>query len=276
MDSLASIQTDDALTFRLEKVVRAREDLMEDFEGPLDLILFLLGKHKMKIEDLRIAQLLEQYMDWLSRMKALDLEVASEFIAMASHLVYLKSKMLLGYDPDQPDEEVDALIAALEERRRREGAVLLEVGRAFLEERAYIARDLYCKPPEPVEVDRTYSRVHPPQELVDAFCSIFARAKRRALPPPTVFSGIVGREPFPVEKKIAVLLSMLSRRDTLRLPSLWEDASSRSELVATFLAVLELCRSGQVILDDDEIRLRESVCAQEANNAAAVSAGEQP
>lgn len=243
------------LTFKLEGVVRAREDMMEDFEGPLDLILFLLAKHKIEIADLRISLLLEQYLEWLTQMKEMDLEVASEFIAMASHLVYLKSKMLLGYDPDKKDEEVDALIAALEERRRLEEAARLEVGRAFLEERAHIFRDLFVKSPEPVEVDKTYAREHKAQELVDAFCSIFTRAQRLALPPPQIFRGIVGREPYPVEEKIALLVSKLSGNARLRLHAIWADAKTRSELVATFLAVLELCRTGRLTVQSDEITM---------------------
>jgi segregation and condensation protein A len=82
--------------FHLEKVLRARyQPELQDFEGPLDLILFLLGKNRMEIGSLSIAEISGQYLDWLAQRRELDMEVASDFIAMASHLLYLKSRMLL-------------------------------------------------------------------------------------------------------------------------------------------------------------------------------------
>ena len=82
-----------APTFRLAGVVRAAREEKEDFEGPLDIILHLISKNKIEIRDIKIAELLEQYLDYLARMQRMDLEIASEFIAMASHLVYIKSRI---------------------------------------------------------------------------------------------------------------------------------------------------------------------------------------
>ena len=76
--------------YRLEGVIRSRDEL-EDFEGPLDVILLLLSKNKIEIRDIQISSILEQYLAYLDEMKRLDLEIASEFIAMASHLMYIKS-----------------------------------------------------------------------------------------------------------------------------------------------------------------------------------------
>ena len=76
--------------FKLEKVVRSKSEEMQDFEGPLDLILFLLSKNKMEIQDISIALICDQYMTWLEQRQRMDLEVASEFVSMASHLVYIK------------------------------------------------------------------------------------------------------------------------------------------------------------------------------------------
>ena len=73
--------------FKLEKVVRSRSEEMQDFEGPLDLILFLLGKNKMEIQDISISLICDQYIAWLEQRQKMDLEVASEFVTMASHLV---------------------------------------------------------------------------------------------------------------------------------------------------------------------------------------------
>ena len=94
--------------FKLEKVVRSKaEEEMQDFEGPLDLILFLLSKNKMEIQDISISQILDQYLAWLEARQKLDLEVASEFIAMASHLMFIKTRMLLSIEDEEAQEEED-------------------------------------------------------------------------------------------------------------------------------------------------------------------------
>ena len=85
----------EAPIYHLEGVVKAKEENMEDFVGPLDLILHLLSKNKMEIKDIQISLILDQYLEWMNKRKELDLEVASEFITMASHLIYIKTRMLL-------------------------------------------------------------------------------------------------------------------------------------------------------------------------------------
>ena len=81
--------------YRLEGIVRTRSETMEDFEGPLDVIFELLSKNKIEIQDVSISAILEQYLAYLDEMKRLDMEIASEFITMASHLMLIKTKMLL-------------------------------------------------------------------------------------------------------------------------------------------------------------------------------------
>ena len=81
----------EAPIYRLEGVVKAREESLEDFVGPLDLILHLLSKNKMEIKDIQISLILEQYLEWMNLRKEMDLEVASEFVTMASHLIYIKT-----------------------------------------------------------------------------------------------------------------------------------------------------------------------------------------
>ena len=81
--------------YRLEGIVRTKSELMEDFEGPLNVIFLLLSKNKIEIQDVSITAILEQYLAYLEEMKRLDIELASEFITMASHLMLIKTKMLL-------------------------------------------------------------------------------------------------------------------------------------------------------------------------------------
>ena len=108
----------DSPVFKLEKVVHSRTEELQDFEGPLDLILFLLSKNKMEIQDISISLICDQYLGWLDQRQRLDLEAASEFAAMASHLVYLKTRMLLSIEDEEAKSEMEALIQSLEERRR--------------------------------------------------------------------------------------------------------------------------------------------------------------
>lgn len=100
--------------FKLEKVVQPKiGETLEDFEGPLDLILFLLNKNKIEIQDIPIALILDQYLAYLEQRKQMDLEVASEFVTMAAHLMYIKTRMLLSIEDEEAQSEMDALIQSL-------------------------------------------------------------------------------------------------------------------------------------------------------------------
>ena len=108
--------------FKLEGVVHERSaETLQDFEGPLDLILFLLSKNKIEIQDIPIALILEQYLAYLEQRKQLDLEVASEFITMAAHLMYIKTRMLLSIEDEEAQNEMEQLIQSLKERQRDRG-----------------------------------------------------------------------------------------------------------------------------------------------------------
>ena len=107
--------------FKLEKVVQSKTaEPLEDFEGPLDLILFLLSKNKIEIQDIPIALILDQYLEYLEKRQQMDLEVASEFVTMATHLMYIKTRMLLSIEDEEAQSEMDALIQSLQERQRGE------------------------------------------------------------------------------------------------------------------------------------------------------------
>ena len=108
--------------YHLDHVVKNKEEL-EDFDGPLDLILHLLSKNKMEIKDIQISLILEQYLSWMDRRKELDLEVASEFVIMASQLIFIKTRMLLSIHDEKALSEMEELIASLEEHQRHENYV---------------------------------------------------------------------------------------------------------------------------------------------------------
>ena len=238
--------------YRLEGIVHTRNEGMEDFEGPLDVIFLLLSKNKIEIQDVSITAILEQYLAYLDEMKRLDMEIASEFITMASHLMLIKTKMLLSAaEAAEAETELDLLRQSLIERQRKEAIEQIRMAITVLEPRNEVGRCVFVKEPEPLRRDSTYNYKHIPEDLLRALDMISERNQRR-LPPPTVnFKGIVGKEPYPVTKKAKEVIRTLLLRGIDRLKNLFKGNRSRSEIVATFLAVLELCRTNSVALEDD-------------------------
>ncbi len=252
----------DEFTFKLQNVVKSQADMLSDFEGPLDLILHLLSKNKMAISDLKISELLSQYLEYMQQMQKLDLDMASEFTVMASHLVYLKSKMLLTVGQNQEDEDMALLLRALEERKCREEYDKIQLAVTFLEPLSHIGRSIYAKPAETLVRDPIYKRTHAPEELQHAMSELFARQVRRAPPKQVAFHGIVGSEPFPVQHSQTLLLERLEDAGRITLSAFFDEGLSRSEMVATFLAILELCKEARVRVHmmengDLEIHLRD-------------------
>ena len=237
--------------YKLEGIVRTRES-MEDFEGPLDVIFLLLSKNKIEIQDVSITAILEQYLAYLDEMKRLDMEIASEFITMASHLMLIKTKMLLSAaEAAEAETELDLLRQSLIERQRKEAIEQIRIAITALEPRNEIGRSIFVKQPEPLRKDNTYRYKHEPEDMLQALDDISERNQRR-LPPPTVnFKGIVGKEPYPVTRKAKELVRTLILRGIERLKNLFRGNRSRSEIVATFLAILELCKTNNVSLEDD-------------------------
>ena len=238
--------------YRLEGIVRTRTEEMEDFNGPLDVIFLLLSKNKIEIEDVSITAILEQYLAYLDEMKRMDMEVASEFITMASHLMLIKTKMLLSAaEQAEAESELDELRQSLLERQRKEAVEQIRLAMTFLEPRNEVGRSLFTKDPEPLRREEGYRYQHVPADLLKALDVISERNQQR-LPPPTVnFKGIVGKEPYSITKKTGELLHRLLLRGVERMKNLFKGNKSRSEIVATFLAVLELCKTGRATLEDD-------------------------
>ena len=140
----------EAPVYKLEQVVH-NKDGREDFEGPLDLILFLLSKNKIEIQDIPIALILEQYLAYLEQRQQMDLEVASDFVAMAAQLMFIKTRMLLSLEDEEAKSEMEELIRSLEERRRSEDYARIK---SVLERMGALeaqGRDLFVKGPEPLD-----------------------------------------------------------------------------------------------------------------------------
>lgn len=238
----------DVPVYHLEKVVKVRKEDMEDFNGPLDLILHLLSKNKIEIRDIPISLLLDQYLEWMEQRERLNLEVASEFVIMAAHLVYIKTRMLLSIDDEEALSEMEQLMAALEEHQHKESYERIKGITQVLDGRYAYGRDYLTGQPQPLPQEKTYRYQHRPEDLTAAMLRMFQRGEGAAPPPTRAFHGIVGREPYPVETKARWILDQLTTLGVTHFRALFRGSRSRSEIVATFLAVLELCKSNQIYL----------------------------
>jgi hypothetical protein len=157
----------EAPVYHLENVVHVRSEL-ENFDGPLDLILTLLSRNRMEIQDIQISLILDQYLQWMEEQKELNLDVASEFVAMASHLVFIKTKVLLAMDQEESVSEMEELVAALEERKRSENYARVKLLLPELKRRYEIGSDCLTRGPLPVTPDKTYRYHHAPEDLAQA------------------------------------------------------------------------------------------------------------
>lgn len=231
-------------TYHLEGVIRNRE-VMEDFEGPLNLILMLLSKNKIEIRDIQVSLILDQYLKYLEQMQKMDLEIASEFIQMASYLLYIKTKKLLTGDGEV--SELETLMSSLEQLKCREMYAAIRMVVPQLEKAASRGVLLFSCPGEPRPKYGEYCIRHTKTELLGALLSLSgrnSRAQQALQPPPLIPRRIV----YGVREKGQQLVSYLRKNGAMYLSSLYAMSCSRSEVVATFLAVLELCSAGNLLL----------------------------
>ena len=162
---------------------------------------------------------------------------------MAAHLVYIKTRMLLSIDDEEAMSEMEQLMAALEERKYQDSYLRVKAAVEPLGRRYEYGRDYLTKLPEPVKTDKTYRFVHDKGDLLAALGSVLDRAEEKLPPAASAFEGIVGREPYPVSDKARDILDRL-----IQFGVLFRTSRSRSEVVATFLAILELCKASRVRL----------------------------
>lgn len=217
---------------------------LEGFEGPLDLLLHLISKNKYNIYDISICDLLNQYMEQIHAWQEQNMEIASEFLEMASRLVYIKSVSLLPKD-NEAEELKDQLAGELLEYQtcRKLAKMLSQRTEGF---------NRFVRSPTPVTPDMTYLLTHDPPMLVHYFLAAVGRGQRRLPPPETHFTPLVERTFISVSSRIVYVLRNLFGGKRMKLKQLFKGSKSRSESVATFLAVLELIREHRVRVEDDE------------------------
>jgi segregation and condensation protein A len=235
-------------TFHLEGIIKNRDE-MQDFEGPLNLILMLLSKNKIEIRDIQISVILDQYLEHIARMQELDLDVASEFVQMASHLVYIKTRTLLKSDEEEVSE-LELLMSSLEQLKCRDlyvGIKEITPALARASERGLL---LGTKQPEPLPMKDRYHYRHESVDLLGALASIFSRSRHVPEPEPTLV--MPKRIVYGVRDKSRQLLELLRTSGAKTLQEMYAICESRSEIVATFISVLELCSMGNLRVSTSE------------------------
>jgi segregation and condensation protein A len=213
---------------------------LEVFEGPLDLLLYLIKRDEIDIYDISIERITRQYLEYLQAFKELNIDLAGEFILMAANLLYIKSRSLLPVDQQPPDEEADEddprweLIRQLIEYKKFKEAAELLNSRA-LEQENIFARASAVAPEAPLRLGEVGIF-----QLINAFQNVIKRIEARE-----DLQEIFG-EDFTVSDKIEIILARVSEGAALKFSDLFAHMASRVEVVVTFLALLELIRLKQV------------------------------
>ena len=205
---------------------------LDGFEGPLDLLLQLIARNKYNIYDIPLLQLIDQYLEQIEQIKQDEMEIESEFLEMASRLLYIKTVSLL-----PKHEEVVKLKEELT-GELLEYMVCQQMAKKFSEMQDGF--NLFVRLPADVEVDKTYVLKHDKQVMFDAYIAAVGRGQRRLPPSTAPFTRIVAKKIVAVSTKIVYVIRSLWSGNKQKLADLYKTAQSRSEMVATFLAVLEL------------------------------------
>ncbi len=217
---------------------------IEGFEGPLDLLLQLIAKNKLNIYDIPLTELIDQYLEQIELFKRdEEMELASEFLEMAARLLYIKTVSLL-----PRHEEVEQLKQELT-GELLEYMVCQQMAKTFSTMQGGF--DRFVRPPEEVEFDKTYELTHDKNVMYLSYLAAVGRGQRRLPPSQAPFTKIVAKKIVAVSTKIVFVIRSLWGGGTRKVQSLYQTAQSRSELVATFLAVLELCKANRVKIEGD-------------------------
>lgn len=219
---------------------------LEDFDGPLDLLLALVAKNKMSIYDIEIMTLIDQYMQVVDQAGLQDMDSMSEFVSMAARFVQMKSYLLLpkSDEAERMKEELTGLLVEYSACKRVAGQL------------GEMAKGIFIAVRKPVEVepDFTYKHTHKPAALLRAYMNMKGRISTKKAPRQEQFEEIVSAPFVSVSSRVVHVLRGLVTGKVQKLKQLFVKGSdsTRGETVATFLAVLELIRGGRLQIDEQE------------------------
>ena len=228
----------EALTYRLEA-----------FEGPLDLLLSLIQKNKVEISDIPISLICDQYMAYITEAERLDMDLASEFIVMASELMLIKSKMLLPKaEPEEEDPRAALAEALLKYQQAKAAAALL--GKAYPKFSGRMVKDT-----DEISVDKTFVADQSVTSLCLAVRRIISYREEHPAPDKVTFTPMIAKPIVPVEAKIVGILRHFETKERVSMTSLIEDAVSLPDMIAVFLGILELVKLRRIVLVESDSAL---------------------
>lgn len=216
---------------------------IEGFEGPLDLLLQLIAKNKLNIYDIPLTSLVDQYLEQIELFKAEEMEIESEFLEMAARLLYIKTVSLLPKHEEAVRLKEELTGELLEYMVCKQIAAKLSAMQGGF--------DRFVRFPDEPEPDKTYELIHQKDVMYLSYLSAVGRGQRKLPPSTAPFTKIVAKKIVAVSTKIVFVIRNLWTGGSKKLGSLYKTAHSRSELVATFLAVLELCKANRIRVDGD-------------------------
>lgn len=223
---------------------------IQDFEGPLDLLEHLIKKNKLDICTVSLIEITDQYVEYINQMQEMDLEVSSDFLVMASELLLIKSRALLPKHEGEEEEDDDAerLTESLRERRRMK--IVSDKFRTMQYDGTYF----FFKDPEKIQREPEKKQIPSGSidKLYQAFMTVLDKTERRAPPPKKNFDGIVGREPASVKEKARGLIRRLKKDKKVKFENIFAGARYKNEVVAIFLAVLELMKLNRILVYDTD------------------------
>lgn len=220
---------------------------LDMFEGPLDLLLHLISKHKLNIYDIEISLLLEQYMDYINDLDHEDYEDAADFLEMAARLIYIKTCSLLPHDEESKELKKELEGRIIEYSLCKQAALTLRDD--------YVGDLVFVRAAVKLPVNKTYTREHDPQCLYDAYMGISKKARNSVPLKAKMFEPIVSHKIVSVTSKIIHVLKRLYKHGECDMGDLYDGMTEKSEKVATFLAILELTKSGRIFLNDDNSKI---------------------
>lgn len=226
---------------------------LEVFEGPLELLLHLLKKNKVSIYDIPIEKITAQYMEYLEKMQAFDMELSSEFLIMASELLYIKSQMLLPRHEEEEEDPRQNLADRLLEYQRMKAAA------GFLQEHEGDGRLLFFKQPDAIQqAPPDYSnQAFDVEQLIEALSDVLIKTQRKEPPPKTSFVGIGGHEQVSSSACTSHIKNRLRGKGKVAFRQIFLGLNSKPKIVVSFLIILEMIRLNYVTAEivDNEIYL---------------------
>ncbi len=221
---------------------------IEQFEGPLDLLLTLIQKNKVNIEDIPISIICDQYLEYIKEAQDMDMELAGEFIVMASELMLIKSRMLL----PRPEEEAKDPRADLAEALLRYQQAKQAAAKMAPLYQLYSGR--MVKDTDEITVDKSFVTDQEVSSLCLAVRRIIAANESRPKAEKQVFAPMIAKPIVPVDVKIVGILHHMSKKPKPTMKELLSDAVSLPDLVAIFLGILELIKVRKILIEEDPDR----------------------